>query len=84
MTYLVRIKASAAKALAAIPLADRLRIAEAIDRLKAEPHAGSALKGEFAGLRRLRLGNYRILYEVSSRELVVLVVRVAQRGRAYR
>lgn len=84
MGYSVRIKASAAKALAAVPLADRLRIAETIDRLKEEPHAGSALKGEFTGLRRLRVGSYRILYEVSSRELVVLVVRIAQRGRAYR
>ncbi|MEA5474657.1 hypothetical protein VB716_10540 [Synechococcus sp. CCY9201] len=50
----LRIKRSAAKALAALPKADRLRVVEAIDLLCDTPAAGSALKGEFEGLRRLR------------------------------
>jgi hypothetical protein len=48
----LRIKRSAAKALAAIPKADRQRIVAAIDLLCDSPAAGSALKGEFEGLRR--------------------------------
>ena len=54
---------SAAKALAAIPKADCLRVVEAIDLLCDTPAAGSALKGEFEGLRRLRVGHYRVVYE---------------------
>jgi mRNA interferase RelE/StbE len=84
MTYSLRIKGSAVKALRRIEKADRTRLIEAIDRLRTEPTAGSALKGEFAGLRRLRVGTYRIIYEVVREELVVLVVRVGHRGRVYR
>jgi mRNA interferase RelE/StbE len=53
VTYSVKIKASAAKSLSKIHREDRVRLIEAIDRLRATPHAGGVLKGEFAGLRRL-------------------------------
>lgn len=84
MTYSVRIKASAAKALRRIEVSDRRRVIEAIDRLAREPHAGGVLKGEFAGLRRLRVGPYRIVYEIQQRELTVLVVRIWHRRDVYR
>ena len=84
MSYSIRIKASAAKALRRIRAGDRERIIEAIDRLAVEPHAGGLLKGEFAGLRRLRVGDYRIVYEAIHEELTILVVRVAHRRDAYR
>jgi mRNA interferase RelE/StbE len=64
----VKIKASAAKSLRALPRSERERLAAAIDRLSDEPHAGGALKGEFSGLRRLRVGRYRNVYEVLARE----------------
>ena len=50
----------------------------------AQPLAGSALKGGLRGLRRLRVGDYRIVYELLDDELVVLVIRVAHRRGAYR
>jgi len=84
VTYSLRIKGSAAKALKRIAKSDRTRLVDAIDRLRHEPTAGSALKGEFAGLRRLRVGSYRVIYEVIHQELVVLVVRVGHRGKIYR
>ena len=68
----LRIKRSAAKALAAIPKADRQRIVAAIDLLCDSPAAGSALKGEFEGLRRLRVGRFRVVYEWQRSELVIL------------
>lgn len=84
MTYAVQIKRSAAKALKAIAWDERLRLIEAIDRLADNPGAGSVLKGEFSGLRRLRVGNYRIVYEVQAQQLVVLVVRTGRRRDIYR
>ena len=63
MRCLLRMKRSAAKELAAIVKPERLRIVTAIDHLSDSPAAGSALKGEFEGLRRLRVGCYRIVYE---------------------
>ena len=80
----LRIKRSAAKALAAIPKRERERLIDAIDQLCETPAAGSALKGEFEGLRRLRVGPYRVVYEWQRDELVVLVVRIGHRGDVYR
>ncbi len=80
----LRIKRSALKALQAVPKADRLPLLAAIDRLCEVPSAGSALKGEFEGLRRLRVGRYRIVYEWQKQELVVLIVRVGHRKEVYR
>ena len=63
MGYSIRIKANAAKALRRISASDRIPIVAAIDRLAGEPHAGGLLKGEFGGLRRLRVGAYGIDYD---------------------
>jgi len=84
VTYSLQIKSSAAKALARIPKKDRIRLIESIDRLRSEPNAGGVLKGEFSGLRRLRVGNYRVVYEVVDDQLLVYVIRVAHRGQVYR
>lgn len=84
MSYSIRIKGSAAKELARIPRADRVRIVRAIDGLSDQPLAGTALKGELRGLRRIRVGQYRVVYEVLDGELVVLVVRMSDRREAYR
>ncbi len=84
MTYSISIKASAAKALAKIDREQRLRLIEAIDKLKDNPAAGSVLKGEFSGLRRIRIGDYRIVYEAQDSQLIILVVRVGRRREVYR
>lgn len=84
MHYSIRIKRSAERELARIPHPHRRRIITAIDRLADQPHIGGLLKGGLQGLRRIRVGDYRIVYEVLGDELVVLVVRVAHRREAYR
>ena len=57
----------------------RLRRGSRVGPVADEPLAGGVLKGEFSGMRRLRVGQYRIVYEVSKRELTVLVVRIGHR-----
>ena len=84
MSFSVRIKESAAKELRGVAKPDRMRMAAAIDRLAETPYIGRALKGDLKGLRRIRVGNYRILYEIRQNELVVLVVRVVHRREAHR
>ncbi len=80
----VRIKRSATRDLAQIARQDRERIVDAIDRLGEQPHSGYPLKGDLRGLRRIRVGDYRVVYELLDNELMVLVVRVAHRREAYR
>lgn len=84
MNYSIRIKRSAAKELARIPGSERARLVAAIDELAEHPFLGESLKGKLHGLRRIRVGTYRIIYEILGKALVVLVVRVAHRQSAYR
>lgn len=84
MSYSIKIKQSAAKALQKLTREDQLRIISAIDQLQTNPAAGSVLKGEFAGLRRIRIGTYRVVYETQEQELVILVIRIGHRRDVYR
>ena len=82
--YSVRIKRSAAKELANLPQQNRLRVSSAINSLGEQPFAGSVLKGGLRGLRRLRVGDYRIVYALLDNELVLLIVRIAHRSDVYK
>ena len=84
MIYQITIKESALKALSKIESQHRNRLFDAIDKLKVNPNAGSVLKGEFSGLRRIRIGDYRIVYEVQNEQLVILVIRIAHRREVYK
>jgi mRNA interferase RelE/StbE len=79
MTYSVSIRCSALKALERIARDDRRRIVEAIDKLATNPSAGGVLKGELGGLHRIRVGPYRVVYELRDEVLMVLVVRIGHR-----
>jgi mRNA interferase RelE/StbE len=84
VAYSVSIKQSAAKQLEKVAWEDRQRIIAAIEQLKINPSAGSVLKGEFSGLRRIRVGAYRVVYEVQNQQLIVLVIRIGHRREVYR
>jgi mRNA interferase RelE/StbE len=45
------------------------------------PRAGEPLHGEFGGLFKYRVGDYRVIYALSGKD--VLVLRVSHRGKAY-
>ena len=62
----------------------RSRIVAHIDQLAENPHLGTTLKGDLRGLRRIRVGDYRVIYEVQDSVLIVLLVRIALRRDAYR
>ncbi|MDT8442157.1 MAG: type II toxin-antitoxin system RelE/ParE family toxin [Desulfuromonadales bacterium] len=84
MRYSLRIKQSALKELQQLPKPDRERVVAAIDGLPENPHAGRLLKGDMSGLRRIRIGSYRVVYEINEGEVLVLVLRIAHRKHVYR
>ena len=84
MRYSIRIKQSALKEIQRIDKTDRMRIVDAIDQLTENPHIGKALKGQLSGLRRIRVGSYRVVYEINQGEVLILVLRVSHRKQIYR
>lgn len=84
--YEVRITATAAKELDKLPRKkDRQAVTRRIRDLAAEPRpAGCAKLSGHSDLYRVRQGRYRIIYEIEDDQLVVLVIRVADRKDVYR
>ena len=84
-TYHVDIARRAVKALAALPRREQQRVRAAIDLLADNPRPPGcvAMTGE-AHAYRVRVGDYRIIYEVLDDRLVVQVVRVGHRRDVYR
>ena len=61
------------------------RIVAAAERLADNPHPPGCVKLSGADdIWRVRIGDYRVLYEVQNARLVVLVIRIANRREAYR
>ena len=84
-SYTVSVERKALKALGTIPTRYRQRITQSIDALAEEPRPDGCkkLKGT-PDLYRIRIGDYRVVYEVRDAELVVLVVRLGDRKDIYR
>jgi mRNA interferase RelE/StbE len=64
------------------PLIDA--ITEAINLLEREPAAGHPLRGRLRGLRSLRVGAYRVIYQVIDADQTVRIAAIRHRSLAYR
>jgi mRNA interferase RelE/StbE len=85
MAYDVFISPAARRDLKRIRGPIRRRIAEAIDGLAEEPRSSGHTKlVDEDHLYRIRVGDYRIVYQIEDDRLVVLVVRVGHRKDIYR
>jgi mRNA interferase RelE/StbE len=79
----VEYKASVATDLAEIHASTARRIVNKIERaLRTEGKSGKALTGEFAGLFRLRINDYRVIYARTTEGYLVL--RVGRRETVYK
>jgi len=85
--YAFRFTAAAQRQLRAIIRPDAMRILTALTALGDDPYRQDAdvkkLTGP-SGLYRLRVGSYRVAYQINDGELVVLVVKVGDRRDVYR
>lgn len=83
--YVVEFKASADKALQRLPAAMQKRIVREVEALADDPRPAGCVKlADDDNAWRIRVGDYRVLYEVHDQRLLVLVVRVAHRKDVYR
>jgi mRNA interferase RelE/StbE len=83
--YRVEIAHRAVKAIAKLPRQEQQRVRAAIDLLAETPRPPGCvqLAGE-EDTYRVRVGDYRIVYEIHDRVLLVQVVRVGNRREVYR
>ena len=85
MTYSVEFSTSAAKSLAKLEKAKRLRIVGAIELLSVDPRPPGAkmVRGGDHGRWLVRVGDCRVIYTIQDNRLIVLVLGVAHRREAY-
>jgi len=80
----IRWERRAVKELGRLPREGQRRITAAVEGLRTAPLAGEPLDGRWKGLRRLRVGVYRVIYGYDGSELLVFVVRIGHRRDVYR
>lgn len=84
MTYSIEFTAAAARQVRKLPRPARDRVLDAIDGPadNPRPHGAKKLVGEQTAWR-IRIGDYRVIYDVFDAELTVSVVRAAHRREVY-
>ena len=83
--YRLEIARSAEKQLRRLPAEDRRRVARAMVALADEPFpAGSRKLSGYDDVFRVRVGVYRVLYSVSGRTLVIIILKIGHRKDVYR
>jgi mRNA interferase RelE/StbE len=85
--YRVEFLKSAAKEFNALPMKIRARVLEALQLLSTNPFSEllrfKKLKGA-ESLYRVRVGDYRIVYEVRGAVLLIVIIKIGHRKDVYR
>ena len=84
MSYRVELTAAAARQVKKLPRLARDRVLDAIEDLGDDPrpHGAKKLVGEQTAWR-IRISDYRVIYDVFDSQLTVTVVRAAHRREVY-
>ena len=79
------IENSALKELKKLDGRTRKRIINVIESLRHNPRPDSVRKlTDSDSLYRVRVGDYRVIYQIQNKKLLVLVVRIGSRGDVYK
>lgn len=87
LAYELRFTTTAAKQLRKLDGATATHIAnylEAVAILKDPTVRGKNLTGEYAGIWRYRIGDYRALCDINKNELTILILEIAHRSTSYK
>lgn len=85
MIYKVEFKNSARKQFDQLPIAIQDKLEKRIDdlSLNPRPHGVVKLMNE-ESLYRIRLGDYRVIYQIQDKILLILIVKIGHRREVYR
>lgn len=83
MAFNIQYKKSIARDLGRLDKKEARRILEKIEKdLSERVDAYPVLKGEFAGLRKMRVGDYRVIFSVMNND--ILILRIGHRREVYK
>ncbi len=85
MAYTIEFAASALREFNALERATQRRIATRIDALASNPFPAGVkkLQGK-TDLYRIRIGDYRVLYRVDGKRVLIVILKVGHRRDVYR
>ena len=84
MTYTITILRRAQKELAGLPQGPYVRLRDAIRHLAEEPRPSGSKKLTGRTGWRVRVGSYRIIYEIDDADRLITVMHIGHRRDAYR
>ncbi|GAH16732.1 unnamed protein product [marine sediment metagenome] len=82
--YQIKWKKSAVKSIKVIAKNERKYIIKEIEKLPKTPLLGKKLQGDYEEFRRIRIGNYRVIYFVDFQRISILILKISHRKDAYR
>lgn len=83
-TYKTSLSASARKDLDQLDHSLQIRIIKKLKALEANPRSQGAIKLSGSSSWRVRVGDYRIIYEIQDSQLIVSVIKIGHRREIYR
>ena len=84
MSYSIEILRSAKKYLSKIPRQNQDRIISAINSLADTPRPNGCKKLSGRPAWRIRIGSYRVIYEVQDDKLIITVIHIGHRKEVYK
>jgi len=75
---------TAKKEVKKLPKNKQIKVLLMIQKLKNDPYAGKKLKGEFEGLRSLKVWPYRIIYRYLSQDKLIFINVIQHRQKVYK
>jgi mRNA interferase RelE/StbE len=83
--YKVEYAKSVVKDLKLLPKETRKKALAIIEKsLAQDPYLGRPLTGPFKGLYKYRIGDYRIIYTIEQKKIILFVLKIRHRKDVYR
>ena len=83
MSYNIVIRRSAQKSLSKLPKKDYERVRDAVWKLAENPRPNGYLKLTNRDGYRIRVGNYRIIYEINDNRIEIIILLIGHRKDIY-
>ncbi len=78
--YVIYFNKNARKSLNKIPDHIGYRVDSVIDELETNPYLGVKMNGDYSHLRKIKVSNYRIIYQIFESKIIIEILEIESRG----